>query len=78
MNLPDDTGESVANLISNLGHFCEARGLDFIMLVQRGVSCWRAEMDADDFAREFTAKLTLMPKSGADKKAICKALKKLP
>ena len=57
----NDISDRVSKLISNLGHFCEARELDFIMLVQQGVSCWRAEMEADDFVREFTAKLILMP-----------------
>ena len=57
----NDISDRVSKLISNLGHFCEARELDFITLVQQGVSCWRAEMEADELAREFTAKLTLMP-----------------
>jgi len=78
MNSPNDIGDSVSKLISNLGHFCEARGLDFIVLVQQGVSCWRAEMEADDEAREFTAKLTVMPKNAVRIKAFHKALKELP
>ena len=64
----NDIGDSVSKLISNLGHFCEARELDFIVLVQQGVSRWRAEMEPDEFAQEFTAKLTLVPKSAARKK----------
>ena len=64
----NDISDRVSKLISNLGHFCEARELDFITLVQQGVSCGRAEMEADDFAREFTAKLILMPKSATRKK----------
>lgn len=66
MNVSDDINERVSRLISDLGHFCEARGLDFVMLVQKGVGRWRSEMDADDLeanglAREFTATLTLRP-----------------
>jgi len=64
----NDISDSVAKLITNLGHFCEARELDFIVLVQQGVSCWRSEMEADESAREFTAKLTLVPKSAIPKK----------
>lgn len=59
MHFPDDIDDTVSKLIGNLGHFCEARGLDFIMLVQQGVSRWREEMEDNDLPREFTAKLTL-------------------
>lgn len=72
----NDISDSVAKLISNLGHFCEARELDFIALVQQGVSCWRAEMEADDIAREFTAKTHAgAQKCNPEKEASHKALK---
>ena len=66
--LQKDIGDSVAELIRNLGHFCEARELDFVMLVQQGVSCWRADLEGDEIRREFTAKLTITPRNAVPMK----------
>lgn len=54
---------TIADLICCLGHYCEAHRLDFIMIVQRGVGAWRAEMEGpDELGTAFTAKLSITPR----------------
>jgi hypothetical protein len=70
MNLSDDISDSVSKLISNLGHFCEARGIDFIMLVQQGVSRWRSEMEAEGLHESLPPSSRSCPKVRSRKKSI--------
>lgn len=41
---PDsETGDPVADLIADLGHWCDEQGLDFLDKAKRGISHWHAE-----------------------------------
>jgi hypothetical protein len=47
--------EAVGDLIADLGHYCDERGLDFDELVRRGVEHWRAELQAGASPTRTTA-----------------------
>lgn len=50
---PEDLETSIADLLADLGHFCDAAGLDFTALAQTGINHWAAEqidaLDSMDF-----------------------------
>lgn len=47
----------VSDLIADLGHYCDAHGIDFLTAVERGIGHWKAEtVDASDCNR-----IDLMP-----------------
>lgn len=41
---PDDDASIIADLVADLGHYCDTNHLDFIDIVARGIGHWHAEM----------------------------------
>lgn len=39
-DIPDD---AVTDLIANIGHFCDAAGIDFLQLTARAIGHWKRE-----------------------------------
>lgn len=50
-----EDGHSIADLICDLGHLSDERGLNFLQEVERGIGHWYAERGADD-VRKATSK----------------------
>ena len=46
----DGDREAVSDLIADLGHYCDRHQLDFIPLLERGISYWQIEQSDSDRA----------------------------
>jgi hypothetical protein len=60
-----DDVHAIADLICDLGHVAEDRGLDFLKEVQRGLGHWHAERhlrDHADYGSETVIEITITPK----------------
>jgi hypothetical protein len=53
---------AIADLICDLGHLADERGLDFLSEVRRGIAHWHAEhhaRDHDNFGPDAEVKITI-------------------
>jgi hypothetical protein len=60
---PDE--HAIADLICDLGHLAEERGLDFLNEVRRGIGHWYAEhyaSDRDHLGPDATVEITIKPR----------------
>lgn len=44
----EEKEEGVGDLITNIGHYCDRKGLDFIPLVASAISLWDVEKREDE------------------------------
>ena len=45
----NDTADGVTDLIANLGHYCQASGLDFLRCVRTAIGHWHVEQADPEF-----------------------------
>jgi hypothetical protein len=60
-----DDEHAIADLICDLGHLAEERGLDFLKEVRRGIGHWHAEQhlrDRADYGPDAVVEITITPR----------------
>lgn len=56
----DDSAEAVGDLVANLGHYCQAKGLDYFACLKTGISHWLVEqIDPDYFGQMPSITITV-------------------